>query len=292
MSCSRRERPSSPTSLTPAELSPSVRSDWSDYALLRRPSHSSTTSSRSTSAKPRSPGSSITWPTEQRITSLFFSDYSTTTNGRGQCDTARARRTILDDHGHPPHPDRGRPGTARAHRGRSQSPAELAETHRRHVRDDGRRQRRRPRRQPGRPAAAVVRLRLPGRRRRRHGAPPPRLRGQPGPGDLGRSPRPCRIRTTTSRAACRCRASSSPPAAPTGRRSPAPTPTATPSRSRAHGFFARMLQHEVGHLDGFLYVDMLVGRNARAAKKTIKRAGWGVPGLSWVPGTVEDPFGA
>ncbi|WP_016882708.1 MULTISPECIES: peptide deformylase [unclassified Rhodococcus (in: high G+C Gram-positive bacteria)] len=58
-----------------------------------------------------------------------------------------------------------------------------------------------------------------------------------------------------------------------------------------HGFFARMLQHEVGHLDGFLYVDMLVGRNARAAKKTIKRAGWGVPGLSWVPGTVEDPFG-
>lgn len=57
------------------------------------------------------------------------------------------------------------------------------------------------------------------------------------------------------------------------------------------GFFARMLQHEVGHLDGFLYTDVLVGRNARAAKKAIKRAGWGVPGLSWVPGTVDDPFG-
>ncbi|MET4048042.1 peptide deformylase [Rhodococcus sp. UYP5] len=57
------------------------------------------------------------------------------------------------------------------------------------------------------------------------------------------------------------------------------------------GFFARMLQHEVGHLDGFLYVDVLVGRNARAAKKAIKRAGWGKPGLSWIPGTVEDPFG-
>ena len=57
------------------------------------------------------------------------------------------------------------------------------------------------------------------------------------------------------------------------------------------GFFARMLQHEVGHLDGFLYVDVLVGRNARAAKKAIKKAGWGVPGLSWVPGTVADPFG-
>ncbi|WP_068278625.1 peptide deformylase [Aldersonia kunmingensis] len=57
------------------------------------------------------------------------------------------------------------------------------------------------------------------------------------------------------------------------------------------GFFARMLQHEVGHLDGFLYVDVLIGRNARAAKKAIKRAGWGVPGLSWVPGEGPDPFG-
>ncbi|KAF0849108.1 peptide deformylase [Nocardia caishijiensis] len=57
------------------------------------------------------------------------------------------------------------------------------------------------------------------------------------------------------------------------------------------GFFARMLQHEVGHLDGFLYVDVLIGRNARAAKKAIKRNGWGKPGLSWVPGTVPDPFG-
>jgi peptide deformylase len=58
-----------------------------------------------------------------------------------------------------------------------------------------------------------------------------------------------------------------------------------------HGFFARMLQHEVGHLDGFLYVDVLVGRNARAAKKAIKKNGWGKPGLSWTPGTVPDPFG-
>lgn len=64
-----------------------------------------------------------------------------------------------------------------------------------------------------------------------------------------------------------------------------------PVEIEGHGFFARMLQHEVGHLDGYLYVDKLIGRNARAAKKTIKRAGWGVPGLSWVPGTVEDPFG-
>ena len=57
------------------------------------------------------------------------------------------------------------------------------------------------------------------------------------------------------------------------------------------GFFARMLQHEVGHLDGFLYVDVLMGRNARAAKKAIKRNQWGVPGLTWTPGEVVDPFG-
>ncbi|GEE01372.1 peptide deformylase [Gordonia spumicola] len=56
-------------------------------------------------------------------------------------------------------------------------------------------------------------------------------------------------------------------------------------------FFARMLQHETGHLDGYLYVDVLVGRNARAAKKAIKRNGWGVPGLTWTPGEVRDPFG-
>ena len=58
-----------------------------------------------------------------------------------------------------------------------------------------------------------------------------------------------------------------------------------------NGFFARMLQHEVGHLDGFLYVDVLVGRNARAAKKAIKRHKWGVPGLTWLPGAVADPYG-
>lgn len=57
------------------------------------------------------------------------------------------------------------------------------------------------------------------------------------------------------------------------------------------GFFARMLQHEVGHLDGYLYLDALLGRNARAAKKAVKRNGWGVPGLTWMPGDVADPFG-
>ncbi len=57
------------------------------------------------------------------------------------------------------------------------------------------------------------------------------------------------------------------------------------------GFFARCLQHETDHLDGHLYLDRLVGRHARAAKKMVKANGWGVPGLSWLPGRDEDPFG-
>ncbi|MFC7341200.1 peptide deformylase [Saccharopolyspora griseoalba] len=57
------------------------------------------------------------------------------------------------------------------------------------------------------------------------------------------------------------------------------------------GFFARCLQHETDHLDGYVYLDRLIGRNTRAAKKMIKRNGWGAPGLSWDPATEGDPFG-
>ncbi len=57
------------------------------------------------------------------------------------------------------------------------------------------------------------------------------------------------------------------------------------------GFFARCLQHEVDHLDGHLYLDRLVGRNLRAARKAVKSHGWGVPGLTWMPGKDPDPFG-
>ena len=44
----------------------------------------------------------------------------------------------------------------------------------------------------------------------------------------------------------------------------------TPITLEGNGLFARMLQHETGHLDGFLYLDRLVGRHARAAKRTVK----------------------
>ena len=57
------------------------------------------------------------------------------------------------------------------------------------------------------------------------------------------------------------------------------------------GFLARCFQHEVGHLDGFVYADVLQGRWKRAAKKAIKREGWIEPGLSWMPGVDRDPFG-
>jgi peptide deformylase len=65
----------------------------------------------------------------------------------------------------------------------------------------------------------------------------------------------------------------------------------TPVTLEGTGLFARMLQHETGHLDGFLYIDKLIGRHARAAKRTVKANGWGVPGLRWTPGEDPDPFG-
>ena len=57
------------------------------------------------------------------------------------------------------------------------------------------------------------------------------------------------------------------------------------------GFFARCLQHEVGHLDGKVYTDVLTGRYKREAKRAIKANGWTEPGRTWLPGTDEDPFG-
>ncbi|MGA9374177.1 MAG: peptide deformylase [Mycobacterium sp.] len=64
-----------------------------------------------------------------------------------------------------------------------------------------------------------------------------------------------------------------------------------PVTLEGNGLFARMLQHETGHLDGFTYLDRLIGRHARAAKRMVKSHQWGVPGLSWLPGEGPDPFG-
>ncbi|WP_116707364.1 peptide deformylase [Actinomycetospora cinnamomea] len=57
------------------------------------------------------------------------------------------------------------------------------------------------------------------------------------------------------------------------------------------GYLARCLQHETDHLDGHVYLDRLVGRYRRAAKRAVRDHGWGVPGHSWLPGVDPDPFG-
>lgn len=52
----------------------------------------------------------------------------------------------------------------------------------------------------------------------------------------------------------------------------------------ASGWLARIFQHEFDHLQGTLYVDRLRFRLRREAHSEIREQGWGVPGLSWMPG--------
>lgn len=64
-----------------------------------------------------------------------------------------------------------------------------------------------------------------------------------------------------------------------------------PVEFEATGWFARCMQHEYDHLDGRLYVDRLNDVYARKAKKAVTANGWGVAGLTWMPGVDPDPFG-
>ena len=58
----------------------------------------------------------------------------------------------------------------------------------------------------------------------------------------------------------------------------------------AHGWLARIFQHEYDHLNGVLYADRLDHAHAKSVAKAIKRESWGVPGKSWLPG-VDHPEG-
>lgn len=64
----------------------------------------------------------------------------------------------------------------------------------------------------------------------------------------------------------------------------------TPFEVSATGWLARIFQHEFDHLDGILYSDRLNHELGRAARKAIKKSGWGVPDLSWQPG-IDHPEG-
>lgn len=58
------------------------------------------------------------------------------------------------------------------------------------------------------------------------------------------------------------------------------------------GILAVALQHEVDHLDGLLYLDRLVGRYKREARRTVRERGWRDGEVhSWLPGAGPDPFG-
>lgn len=59
----------------------------------------------------------------------------------------------------------------------------------------------------------------------------------------------------------------------------------TPVTVEGTGLLARCLQHETDHLEGVVYLDRLVGRYRRDAKRMLRAQGWGVPGLSWDPAT-------
>jgi peptide deformylase len=52
----------------------------------------------------------------------------------------------------------------------------------------------------------------------------------------------------------------------------------------AQGWLARIFQHEFDHLDGILYIDRIDEANRKTAGKIARKAGWGAPGASWLPG--------
>ena len=57
-----------------------------------------------------------------------------------------------------------------------------------------------------------------------------------------------------------------------------------PVRIEANGWLARIFQHEFDHLNGFLYIDKLREEYKSEVDEITLAEGWGVDGLSWLPG--------
>jgi peptide deformylase len=57
-----------------------------------------------------------------------------------------------------------------------------------------------------------------------------------------------------------------------------------PFEIEAHGWLARIFQHEYDHLDGVLYADRLLHPYGKQAVKAVRKQSWGVPGQTWLPG--------
>jgi peptide deformylase len=57
-----------------------------------------------------------------------------------------------------------------------------------------------------------------------------------------------------------------------------------PFEVEAHGWLARIFQHEYDHLDGVLYADRLGHPYGKQALKAVRKNSWGGPGKSWLPG--------
>jgi len=57
-----------------------------------------------------------------------------------------------------------------------------------------------------------------------------------------------------------------------------------PFEIEAHGWLARIFQHEYDHLDGLLYADRLSHPYLKQSVKAVRKQSWGVPGQSWLPG--------
>lgn len=57
-----------------------------------------------------------------------------------------------------------------------------------------------------------------------------------------------------------------------------------PLRIEAHGWFARIFQHEFDHLDGLIYVNRLRDEFQPEVAEIIVEERWGKDGINWLPG--------